>query len=285
VALKEARHALLTQEPGYQGQRVDVADVANLEKVFAAQRPSLVCHLAAQAGVRYSITNPHAYQKSNLEGFLNVLELCRRYKVARLVYASSSSVYGGNTKLPFAESDPVETPISLYAATKRSNELMAHSYAHLYGFQTVGLRFFTVYGPYGRPDMAMWLFTEAILAGKPIKIFNHGDMQRDFTFVDDIVAGVVASLTRPNFPPCTVINLGNHRAEALLDMIDHIERACGKKAERQLVPLEPGDVKATFADIRRAQELLGFAPTTPIAVGIPKFIEWYLSDKNPLRKQ
>jgi UDP-glucuronate 4-epimerase len=275
VRLKEARHAQLTPTPGYTGLRMDLCEADALRALCAERQFDAVCHLAAQAGVRYSLDHPFAYQKANLEGFMSVLEACRRGGVPRLVYASSSSVYGGNTKLPFSETDPVDTPVSLYAATKKANELMAHCYTHLYGLRTVGLRFFTVYGPWGRPDMAMWLFTKAMLAGKPIQVFNHGKMRRDFTYIDDIVAGVKAALVRDGLDPCEVINLGNHRAENLLDMIGTIAHALGVTPAMEMLPLQPGDVPATYADIERARRKLGFEPSTPIAEGIPKFIAWY----------
>ncbi|MDE0838119.1 MAG: NAD-dependent epimerase/dehydratase family protein [Kiritimatiellae bacterium] len=276
VQLKRDRHAELEPLPAYTGIELDLRDVDALKALVAEHAFDGVCNLAAQAGVRYSIEHPEVYQKSNLEGFLTVLEACRHADPQpRLVYASSSSVYGGNTKLPFSESDPVNTPISLYAATKRANELMAHTYSHLYGLQTVGLRFFTVYGPWGRPDMAMWLFTKDILAGKPINVFNNGDMQRDFTFVDDIVQGVVASLTADGLAPYEIFNLGNNNTEQLMDMISTLGAALGAKPEMTMLPMQPGDVAATYADISLAVEKLNFSPTTPISVGIPKFVEWY----------
>lgn len=253
----------------------DLCDYDVLAKVFSERKPELVCNLAAQAGVRYSIENPFAYQKANLEGFLNILECCRHTNVSRLVYASSSSVYGGNTKLPFSERDTVDSPVSLYAATKKANELMAHCYTHLYGLQTVGLRFFTVYGPWGRPDMALWIFAEKILRGQPIPVFNHGKMKRDFTYIDDIVAGVTASLFTDTLDPYEVFNLGNHRCELLMDMIELIEQSLGRKAELNMLPMQPGDVPASFADVDQAGAKLGFQPTTPISVGIPAFCDWY----------
>ena len=275
VSLKRDRHALLERRRGYTGFEADLCDRDLLARLFADHRFDAVCHLAAQAGVRYSLVNPHAYQKSNLEGFLNILESCRHAKAPRLVYASSSSVYGGNTKLPFAEDDPVDSPISLYAATKKANELMAHAYTSLYGLRTVGLRFFTVYGPWGRPDMAMWLFTEAMLRGQPIQVFNHGNLRRDFTYVDDIVRGVKASLFVDGLEPCEVINLGNHRPEPVMELIRLLAQALGVEPKMELRPMQAGDVEATFADIARASRKLGFAPTTPLADGIPKFVAWY----------
>jgi len=273
--LKEARAERLRGLPGYHERRVDLADLEALADVFREFRITRVCHLAAQAGVRYSLDHPHVYERSNLAGFLNILEMVRHHGGPRLVYASSSSVYGGNTKIPFAEADPVDHPISLYAATKKANELMAHCYSHLYGFQSVGLRFFTVYGPWGRPDMAMWLFTEAILAGKPIQVFNHGRMRRDFTYIDDIVQGVRGALFADGLDRYEVFNLGNHRSEDLMAMIAVLERELGCPAEKVMLPLQPGDVPETCADIDLARAKLGFSPTTPIAQGIPAFVAWY----------
>jgi UDP-glucuronate 4-epimerase len=275
VQLKRDRHARLTSYYNYIGVEGDLCDSALLTHLFKEHRFDVVCNLAAQAGVRYSLTHPAAYMKSNLEGFLNVLEACRHARTPRLVYASSSSVYGGNTKLPFSESDPVDCPVSLYAATKKANELMAHTYTHLYGLQTVGLRFFTVYGPWGRPDMAYWSFTQAMLAGKAIPVFNHGHMQRDFTFIDDIVAGVKAALFTSGLAPYEVLNLGNHHSEKLMDMIETLGATLGVKPVMDLLPMQPGDVPATYADITRAEAKLGFRPTTSLAQGLPKFVTWY----------
>jgi UDP-glucuronate 4-epimerase len=274
-ALKHDRDGELRRYPNFVGMAADLADLAALEALFSAHRPQKICHLAAQAGVRYSLINPYAYQKSNLEGFLNLLELAKRFPPERLVYASSSSVYAGLTEMPFSETQRVDTPISLYAATKKANELMAHAYSHLFGLPTVGLRFFTVYGPWGRPDMAMWLFTEAMLKAQPIKVFNYGKMQRDFTYIDDIVQGVVAALMAPNLDVYEIINLGNHRAEELLKVIGILESELKLTAEQQLLPIQPGDVPATYADISRARTKLGFEPLTPIDVGIPRFVQWY----------
>lgn len=276
VKLKEDRHRLLAACPNYRLERLDLSEGERLLALVRDWQPDVVCNLAAQAGVRYSLTNPHVYQKSNLEGFLNILEACRHGKPQpRLVYASSSSVYGGNTKLPFSEADRVDTPVSLYAATKKANELMAHSYSHLFGLQTVGLRFFTVYGPWGRPDMAMWIFTEAMLAGRTIKVFNHGDMRRDFTFVDDIVQGLYGAMFAPGLDPYEIFNLGNHRSENLMDMIGLLAKTLGVEPKMELLPMQDGDVPATYADVAKAQAKLGFEPTTPIAAGIPAFVEWY----------
>lgn len=275
VALKRDRHATLAPHPRFTGIEGDLCDQALITRLFREHSFDVVCNLAAQAGVRYSLTNPGAYQKSNLEGFLNILEACRHARTPRLVYASSSSVYGGNTKLPFSESDPVDCPVSLYAATKKANELMAHTYTHLYGLQTIGLRFFTVYGPWGRPDMALWIFTKTMLDGKPIPVFNHGRMRRDFTYIDDIVSGVKASLFRPGLNPYEVLNLGNHQSENLMDMIGTLAASLGIKPKMDLLPIQPGDVEATYADITLASQKLGFQPTTSIAQGIPKFVAWY----------
>jgi len=276
VQLKRDRAAILQQHPAFTLVEMDLVDHETFQAVLAEHGIDRVCHLAAQAGVRYSLTDPYSYQKANLDAFLSVLEGCRHQHVQRLVYASSSSVYGGNTKLPFSEADKVDHPSSLYAATKRANELMAHSYTHLYGLPTVGLRFFTVYGPWGRPDMAMWLFTEAMLAGRPIKVFNHGDMQRDFTYVDDVVQGIIASLFADTLASYEVINVGNHRCEELREVIRLVAAGLGIEPQMELLPMQPGDVKATYADIAQAQAKLGFSPTTPIQLGIPRFVEWYL---------
>lgn len=278
VAVKDMRLAELQRLGGdhFTFRQVDICDRDSLSATFADFVPEKVCHLAAQAGVRYSISHPHAYEEANLAGYLNVLEAVRHHGKPRLVYASSSSVYGGNTKLPFSENDSVDTPVSLYAATKRANELMAHCYTHLYEMETVGLRFFTVYGPWGRPDMALWIFAEKILRDEPIPVFNNGKMRRDFTFVSDIVQGVRACLDSTSIGPYEIFNLGNHRMEELMDMIGHIENAVGKKAILDMMPMQPGDVPASFADVTLAGQKLGYAPTTDIAVGIGKFCEWLL---------
>ena len=280
-ALKWARLRRFEGAPGFRFVRLDLHDRARMAELFAAERFDGVIHLAAQAGVRFSITNPHAYLDSNLTGFGHVLEGCRAQGVAHLVYASSSSVYGGNTKMPFTETDAVDHPVSLYAATKKANELMAHTYSHLYGFPTTGLRFFTVYGPWGRPDMAYHLFTRAILAGEPISVFNHGDMRRDFTYIDDITEGVLRVLDRPATPervgaaPYRVFNIGNSEPVQLLDFINCIESALGKKAIKQLLPMQPGDVPATYASTQALKDWVGFAPSTPLVDGLRKFVHWY----------
>jgi UDP-glucuronate 4-epimerase len=275
VALKEARHARLEERGGYAGLRGDLADFKFLDSCFALHSPVRVCHLAAQAGVRHSLRNPFVYEQSNLAGHLNVLECCRNHGVRRLVYASSSSVYGGNAKIPFAEEDRVDHPVSFYAATKKANELMAHSYTHLYGFQSVGLRFFTVYGPWGRPDMACWLFAEAMLAGRPIPVFNHGEMRRDFTYIADAVRGVKAALFAEGLAPYEIFNIGNNRPEKLLDMIRLLGDALGVEPMMEMLPMQPGDVPVTYADIAKAQALLGYRPETDLKAGLGRFVEWF----------
>ncbi len=275
VGLKRRRSAQLRELPGFTEVEGDLCDQALLDKILSEHKPERVCNLAAQAGVRYSIENPMAYCASNLEGFLSVLEACRHHQIPRLVYASSSSVYGGNTKVPFSESDPVDKPVSLYAATKKANELMAHTYSHLYGIQTVGLRFFTVYGPWGRPDMAYWLFTKAMLEGREINVFNHGDMLRDFTYIDDIVQGVHASLFTEGLDQAEVFNLGNHQCEQLGHFIDVLGEKLGIEPKKNLLPMQPGDVYQTYADVSLAQEKLKYQPSTGIEEGLGHFVEWY----------
>ena len=282
VRLKEARLERLAGRNGFSFQRIDLADYDAMSALMKDARDvRRIVHLAAQAGVRYSIENPFAYVQANLVGHMTVLEIARHQPdFEHLVYASSSSVYGGNTKLPFSVDDPTDTPVSLYAATKKADELMSHCYSHLYRIPQTGLRFFTVYGPWGRPDMAMYIFCKAITAGKPIPVFNHGDMRRDFTYVDDIVSGVLASLDNPpvvteDTTPCRVYNIGNHRSEPLMRMIGLIEEALGMKAEIDFQPMQPGDVKESFADIDAICNDTGFAPTTPIDIGVPKFVEWF----------
>lgn len=275
TVLKRRRLERLQQHMGFCMAEIDLAQQEPVSQLFTQHQPALVCHLAAQAGVRYSLQHPHAYTASNIEATLCVLEACRHHGVERLVYASSSSVYGGNTKVPFSEGDPVTQPISLYAATKRACELMAFTYTHLYGLQTIGLRFFTVYGTWGRPDMALWIFTERILNGVPIPVFNHGDMRRDFTHITDIVAGIRGSLFSDGLEPYELFNLGNHHSEPLLRMIELLEQACGREAIKDMKPMQPGDVPATWADVDKARHKLGFAPDTPIDQGIPEFVAWY----------
>lgn len=281
VSLKKARLDRLESQANFTFRLVDIADQAAVDAMAAEAGPfRAVVHLAAQAGVRYSLENPMAFIRSNVVGQTAILELCRHMAgLEHLVYASSSSVYGGNTKLPFAVEDRVDSPVSLYAATKRADELIAHTYAHLYRLPCTGLRFFTVYGPWGRPDMAAYLFTQAILAGRPIKVFNHGNMRRDFTYIDDIVDGVLRVLARPpsddGEAPHRLYNIGNNHPEALLDFIAVLEDALGRTAEKELLPLQPGDVPESAADISAIQRDTGFAPTTPISVGVPKFIAWY----------
>jgi UDP-glucuronate 4-epimerase len=286
--LKRDRIARLTADHGnaFGFLQLDFADFDGLGESLANLDFDRIVHLGAQAGVRYSIDNPHVYARSNLIGHLNLLEIARHRGVGHLVYASSSSVYGGNESLPFRVEDRVDQPLSLYAATKKADELMSETYANLYRLPQTGLRFFTVYGPWGRPDMAMWLFVKAILAGKPIDVFGEGDMRRDFTYIDDIVAGVLAALDNPpaddgeakaggSLGPHRLYNLGNNRSEELGRMIELIEQACGRKAERNLLPMQPGDVRDTYADISAIQRDLGFAPSTSIDEGIPRFVEWY----------
>lgn len=291
VTLKEARTKILSSMDGFTFLRMDLADRSAMEALFSSRSFDRVINLAAQAGVRYSITDPHAYVQSNLVGFLNILEGCRHGRVPQLLYASSSSVYGLNTKMPFSVHHNVDHPISLYAATKKANELMAHTYSHLYGLPTVGLRFFTVYGPWGRPDMALFLFTKAILEGRPIRVFNHGRMKRDFTYIDDIVEGVVRALDfipkgdpswrgdRPDpgtsTGPYRVFNIGNNNPVELMDFIGVLEEKLGRKAEKEFLPMQQGDVTATYADIEDLFEAVGFKPKTGIAEGIGRFVEWY----------
>jgi UDP-glucuronate 4-epimerase len=287
VTLKHARLALLAQSgDAFEFAQVDFADDVALDAVLEGQQFDRIVHLGAQAGVRYSIENPRAYLRSNLAGHLNLLEVARHRKVEHMVYASSSSVYGGNDTLPFRVEDRVDQPLSLYAATKKADELMSETYAHLYRLPQTGLRFFTVYGPWGRPDMAMWLFTKAIFDGRPIDVFGEGQMRRDFTYIDDIVAGIVACLDNApaddnaikaggSINPHRLYNIGNNRSEELGDMISLIELACGRPAERRLLPMQPGDVRDTFADISAIQRDLGFEPRTTIAEGVPKFVSWY----------
>lgn len=291
VNLKKSRlERLLTREK-FSFDQIDIANREGMRELFARERFDAVMNLAAQAGVRYSIENPHPYIDSNLAGFCNILEGCRNTRVGHLVYASSSSVYGTNTKLPFSESDNVDHPISLYAATKKANELMAHSYAHLYGLPCTGLRFFTVYGPWGRPDMALFKFTKAILEGKPIQVFNHGNMVRDFTYIDDIVEGIVRVIDSPARPdknwsgaspnpasskaPYRVFNIGNNKQVQLMHYIEVLEKTLGKKAEIQMMPMQAGDVPATMADVSALEAAVGYRPSTPVEVGVPRFVEWY----------
>lgn len=291
--LKRDRLEQLQGKPGFNFVHLDVADRSAMADLFAREHPEIVIHLAAQAGVRYSLENPHAYTEANLVGFTNILEGCRHSKIRHLVYASSSSVYGDNRKIPFSERDTVDHPVSLYAASKKANELMAHCYSHLYQLPTTGLRFFTVYGPWGRPDMALFLFTKAILEGKAIQVFNEGKMSRDFTYVDDIVEGILRvadnipqptpERSRESIDPGTsaapyrVFNIGNGKPVELLAFIEAIERKLGRKATRELLPMQPGDVPATFADVSRLEAAVGFRPATSVEVGIGRFVDWYRS--------
>ncbi|TAK90612.1 MAG: NAD-dependent epimerase [Burkholderiaceae bacterium] len=290
VALKQARLARLQAHQNFQFVQMDLADHAACEALFQ-QDITHVIHLAAQAGVRYSLKNPHAYAQSNLVAFTNLLESCRARQTTHLVYASSSSVYGANTKVPFCETDAVDHPVSFYAATKKANELMAHTYSHLYGLPTTGLRFFTVYGPWGRPDMSPMLFASAIMQGKPIDVFNHGQMERDFTYVDDIVEGVLRVLDQPaqpdpafnsdqpdaatSFAPYRIYNIGNHQPVALLQYIETLEQALGKTAQKNFLPMQAGDVVRTYADTTRLQQAVGFAPNTPLDQGLRRFAAWF----------
>ena len=293
VSLKQARLARLQAHTNFGFHRLDVADRDGVKALFSQVKPERVIHLAAQAGVRYCLTNPHAYIDSNLQGFTNILEGCRQNAVQHLVYASSSSVYGGNTALPFSEHDNIDHPISLYAATKKANELMAHTYSHLFDLPTTGLRFFTVYGPWGRPDMALFLFTKAILAGQPIDIFNHGNMVRDFTFVDDIVEGVIRVADKPATPnpafdpaypdpatshaPYRVFNIGNNHPTPLMDYIQALENALGLTAKKEYLPMQPGDVPVTAANTDELNAWVGFKPNMDVRQGVARFVDWYRS--------
>jgi UDP-glucuronate 4-epimerase len=290
-SLKEARLAQLTAQPGFTFVKQDLADREATAVLFATHQPRRVGHLAAQAGVRYSLTNPHAYIDSNIVAFTNILEGCRHNNVEHLAYASSSSVYGANTEMPFSIHQNVDHPLSLYAATKKANELMAHTYSHLYNLPTTGLRFFTVYGPWGRPDMALFIFTKAIMEGKQFDVFNNGDMQRDFTYIDDIAEGVVRVIDRPATPnanwsgsdpdpgtskaPYRIYNIGNHQPVRLMHMIETLEKTLGKKARLNFLPMQPGDVPATCADVEDLANEVGFSPATPIETGIARFVDWY----------
>jgi UDP-glucuronate 4-epimerase len=292
VTLKEARLARLQPRDGFTFRKIDVGDREGMAKLFAEFRPERVVHLAAQAGVRYSLENPHAYIDSNLTGFVNILEGCRYNEVEHLVYASTSSVYGANTSQPFSEHQSVDHPISLYAATKKANELMAHTYSHLFNLPTTGLRFFTVYGPWGRPDMALFKFTRGILAGEPIPVFNHGKMVRDFTFVDDIVEGVVRVVDHTAAPnpqwsgdqpdpataasPYRVFNIGNNNPVPLLEYISVLEECLGRKAVMEFLPMQPGDVPSTRADVSELEAAVGFRPRTTVQEGVRRFVEWYV---------
>ena len=294
--LKHARLDRLTGRPGFAFHQLDLADRDGIAKLFADTRPQVVVNLAAQAGVRYSLTNPHAYVDSNITGFLNILEGCRHHGVRHLVYASSSSVYGANTKMPFSVHDNVDHPVSLYAATKKANELMAHTYSHLYGIPATGLRFFTVYGPWGRPDMAYFIFTRSIVEGRPIQIFNEGKMRRDFTYIDDIVEGVRRIMEKPpagnpdwsgdapdpatSTAPHVVYNIGNNQPVELMRMIGALESALGMKAEKVMLPMQPGDVPATYADVADLEREVGFRPSTGIEDGLGRFVRWYRNEWN-----
>lgn len=273
--LKVQRDNILKQHSNYVSVTGELSERSFVDKLYDDYRPNLVLHLAAQAGVRYSLKNPYSYQKSNLEAYVNLIEKAKQIGVERFVYASSSSVYGGNTKMPYSELDPVNTPISLYAATKRSNELMAHTYTHLWGLQTVGLRFFTVYGPWGRPDMAYWSFLENIRHKEPIKVFNYGKNMRDFTYIDDIIQGVSAALFSQKLDPYEIINLGNNKPVELMEFINTLEELSGQKATLQMVEPQPGDVVATYADISKAAAKLDFQPGTQLKEGLSSFVRWF----------
>ena len=291
INLKRARLDRLTKFPNFRFEQVELSDRDRISALFLSVAPETVVNLAAQAGVRYSLTNPQAYVESNLSGFLNILEGCRHTSVGHLVYASSSSIYGGSTRMPFSVHNSADHPLSLYAASKKANELMAHTYSHLFGLPTTGLRFFTVYGPWGRPDMALFIFTKAILAGQPIDVFNHGNMQRDFTFIDDIVEGLMRIMEHPatsnpdwssaapdpatSSAPYRIHNIGGNSPVELNRLIEVLEEALGRKAIRNLMPLQPGDVPATFADVSSLQEVTGFKPNIPVEVGVPRFVKWY----------
>jgi UDP-glucuronate 4-epimerase len=291
VSLKQARLAQLTPDQRFAFHKIDIADRDAMERVFATAKPQRVIHLAAQAGVRYSLKNPHAYVDANVKGFMNILEGCRDHPVEHLVYASTSSVYGSNTAQPFSEHQNADHPVSLYAATKKANEVMAHAYSHLFGIPTTGLRFFTVYGPWGRPDMALFLFTRAMLEGRPISIFNHGQMVRDFTYVDDIVEGVLRVVDKPATPspafdasspdpatsnaPYRVFNIGNSQPTPLMDYIVALEKASGIEAKKEFLPMQPGDVRATSADTSELDAWVGFKPNTPVDEGVARFYAWY----------
>jgi len=271
--LKWARLDILKKYSNFKFERINIAERDTLTDIFVNYKPTKVVNLAAQAGVRYSLTNPYAYMESNLVGFINIIELCRHNDVEGFIYASSSSVYGGNAKMPFSVEDRVDQPMSLYAATKRANELIAHSYSHLYRLHTTGLRFFTVYGPWGRPDMAMFIFARKIINGEPIQVFNHGNMKRDFTYIDDIVAGTRSAIDK-NYK-YEVFNLGNHRSEHLMDVIKLLEKYINKKAKIEYLPMQPGDIPVSYANIQKSEELLGYNPRINVNVGVKRFVKFY----------
>jgi len=276
VQLKRDRDAVLRKQSRFLSRETDICDFEKLHKIFQEEKPEVVLHLAAQPGVRYSITHPFEYENTNVGGVLNILECCRHAEnKPKLVFASSSSVYGGNTKMPFEESDRIDTPVSLYAATKRAGELMAYTYSHLYKIQAIGLRFFTVYGDWYRPDMALHLFADAMLTGKPIKVFNHGDMLRDFTYVDDIVDGVFRVVEADNLPQYDIYNIGNHRSEKLLDVIETLAQTLGVTPKMEMLPMQAGDIYATYASIEKLHKAVGYEPKTSIREGIPVFAAWF----------
>ena len=273
VSLKNDRLDILKTKDNFKFSKIDISNHDDLSEVFNDFKPEIVLNLAAQAGVRYSLENPFAYVNSNLIGFVNIIELCRRNKVEGLIYASSSSVYGDNKKIPFDVKDRVDTPISIYGASKRANELIAHSYSHLFNLNTTGLRFFTVYGPWGRPDMAMYIFADKISSGKPIQVYNNGNMKRDFTYIDDIVSGIKSSIEK-NYP-CEIFNLGNSRSEDLMDVVRKVEENLNMSSEIEYLPMQPGDVASTYADIEKSEKMLNYKPTTNVDKGIKEFISWY----------
>ncbi len=275
LSLKEARLDLLNNYDNFTFNNIDISNLKDVEGIFNQFRPEKVVNLAAQAGVRYSIENPHAYIETNIVGFTNIIEACRQYKVKGLIYASSSSVYGGNKKIPFSVEDRVDKPISIYAATKKTNELIAYTYNHLYGLHSTGLRFFTVYGPWGRPDMAMYIFTDKIIKGQKISVFNHGNMYRDFTYIDDIISGIRSTINK-NYP-CEVFNLGNNKIENLMDVIKKIETELREKAKVEFLDIQLGDVEKTYANIDSEKSKIGYSPKVSINEGIPRFIDWYKS--------
>jgi UDP-glucuronate 4-epimerase len=275
VEVKRARHRVLKGYDGFTAVESDLCDRETLDRVFREHEPTRVVHMAAQPGVRYSLEHPMVYVRSNLEAFVTLLESCRHAGVERIVYASSSSVYGGNTEIPFSEVHRVEKPLNLYGATKCADELIAYAYGNLFEMQLTGLRLFTVYGPWGRPDMAVWLFTESIVEGRTIRLFNAGRMERDFTYIDDVVPAVKRALEEPTLGGCEVINVGNSRSEKVTHLIEILEQELGMKAKIELAPMQPGEVKATWADIEKARQVLGFSPSTPLDKGVPQFVRWY----------
>lgn len=284
ISLKEYRLSKLNELQNFSFIKCHLANKEEVVSALSSQKVDVVVHLAAQAGVRYSLVNPYSYTENNVEAFLNIIEVCRHQKIKRLCFASSSSVYGGLTTYPFKETMQVDTPISLYAATKKANELMAHTYSHLYDIEMLGFRFFTVYGPMGRPDMALWLFTDAITNNRPIKIFNHGNMKRDFTYIDDIISGLVASIDVSLNSKYEIFNLGNNKTEKLMDMITYLEEFLGIEAKKDFMPMQAGDVEETYADVSKAGEILGFSPSTNLKTGLKNFVNWYRDEWLPYKE-